>query len=141
MSKEPSSLKQVEEVLADGPRNAVELVEELLSVLQSQGMRLDWQDGQCRFQCLPLNLSESGSVPLPLSVFRTVLARLAVLCNTHRPDSVSPYGGEGAFCWKSHKFQVVFSNNNQQGCHLQISPLEQTADTSHSQSASIPRAD
>lgn len=34
-------------------------------------------------------------IPLPKSVFRALLARLAALCNERKPNSVSPYGGTG----------------------------------------------
>ena len=34
-------------------------------------------------------------VPLQKSVLRAVLARVAVLCNERKPNSVSPYGGQG----------------------------------------------
>jgi hypothetical protein len=34
-------------------------------------------------------------VPLPPAAFRTILARIAVLCNEYSPNAVTPYGGEG----------------------------------------------
>ncbi len=38
---------------------------------------------------------EAEEIPLNKGAFRSALARAAVLCNQHAPDSVSPYGGEG----------------------------------------------
>ena len=40
---------------------------------------------------------ETQEVPLPLppAGFRTILARIAALCNESSPNSVTPYGGEG----------------------------------------------
>jgi hypothetical protein len=40
-------------------------------------------------------LEEMVQVPLRKSVFRAILARVAVLCNERHPNSVSPYGGTG----------------------------------------------
>ena len=34
-------------------------------------------------------------VPLPSAAFRTILARVAALCNEYRPNAVTPYRGEG----------------------------------------------
>jgi hypothetical protein len=139
MSERPLSLQQIEKILSGGPRNVVELVDELLNAFQFQAMRLKWEDGECQFQCLPLGSSELCSLPLPRSIFRTILARLAALCNEHLADSVSPYGGDGEFLWKSQGFRVAFSNNNQQGCHLEIFPVEQLRGNSQSQEESVPR--
>ena len=33
--------------------------------------------------------------PLPRAAFRTVLARIATVCNEYSPNAVTPYGGEG----------------------------------------------
>ena len=34
-------------------------------------------------------------MPLPPAAFRTVLARIATLCNKYSPKAVTPYGGDG----------------------------------------------
>jgi hypothetical protein len=39
--------------------------------------------------------TKEEEVPLPPAGFRTVLARIAALCNEYSPHSVTPYGGEG----------------------------------------------
>lgn len=71
------------------------LVEELLAIARQEEVRLDATGD--RFQ---IHLSCDGQVetidtPLRRSVVRASLARVAVLCNEHRPNAVSPYGGEG----------------------------------------------
>ena len=38
---------------------------------------------------------ESFDIPLPKSLFRAALARIAAICNEQRPQSVTPYRGEG----------------------------------------------
>ena len=39
--------------------------------------------------------TKQALVPLPPAAFRTILARIAALCNEYSPNAVSPYGGEG----------------------------------------------
>lgn len=41
------------------------------------------------------NPQESLDIPLPKSVFRAALARVAAVCNEQDPQSVTPYRGEG----------------------------------------------
>jgi hypothetical protein len=56
---------------------------------------------------------ESTDVPLPKSVFRAILARLAALCNERTPNSVSPYRGEGECSVGTNPpvvFRVAFVN-------------------------------
>jgi hypothetical protein len=76
-------------------RGVVGLVDDLLRICGDRGLRLDWHDGSCRIRSLGAAPEETTEVPLPKSVFRAVLARLAALCNDRGPGSISPYGGEG----------------------------------------------
>ncbi len=77
------------------PTNGVVgLVDELLQASRAHGLQLDWQADRCRVVTLGRE-GEEIDVPLRKSVFRAILARLAVLCNERCPNSVSPYGGEG----------------------------------------------
>jgi hypothetical protein len=73
----------------------VGLVDDLLKICQDRGLELDWDAGQCHIRSIGAASEETIAVPLPKSVFRAVLARLAALCNERIPGSVSPYGGEG----------------------------------------------
>jgi len=77
------------------PRAVVGLVDDLLALCREQELELDWHADHCRVRTVSVSAEETVEVPLSKSVFRAVLARLAALCNEHRPESVSPYGGEG----------------------------------------------
>ena len=133
MEESHAHLKEVSDILSGEPRPVVDLVEELLPAFQAQAMRLEWEDGTCRMTCLPVDETNVFSaVPFPRSAFRAILARIAVLCNEYQPNSVSPYGGDGvivcesnyvSFGRESKHFAVSFSNNNQEGCFLEISPV------------------
>ncbi len=46
-------------------------------------------------------------VPLPPAAFRTILARIAALCNERSPNSVSPYLGEGLLAVKGPPPTVI----------------------------------
>jgi len=91
-----SSLELVGQVLRPTNRGVVGLVSDLLRLCPEQGLELDWHGDHCRVRSPRVEPEESIEVPLPKSVFRAVLARLAALCNEGDPGSVSPYGGEGA---------------------------------------------
>ena len=95
MSTASSPLVQLHVAFMRPSRPVVGLVDDLLAACQEQGVRLDWQDGRCRVRSLEGGPEGVIDVPLRKSVFRAILARVAVLCNERNPNSVSPYGGQG----------------------------------------------
>jgi hypothetical protein len=91
----------------------VGLVDDLLSLCREQGLQLDWQANRCRVGPLGSQSQEWTEIPLPKSVFRAILARMAALCNQRVPNSVSPYGGEGELTVCTDPptvFRVTFTN-------------------------------
>ena len=46
-------------------------------------------------------------VPLPPGAFRTILARVAALCNEYSPNAVTPHGGDGLLTVKGPPPTVV----------------------------------
>ena len=51
--------------------------------------------------------TQEALVPLPPAAFRTILARIAALCNEYSPNAVTPYGGEGLLTVKGPPPTVV----------------------------------
>jgi hypothetical protein len=51
--------------------------------------------------------TKEALVPLPPVAFRTILARIAALCNEYSPNAVSPYGGEGLLAVKGPPPTIV----------------------------------
>jgi hypothetical protein len=95
MSTTSTVLERLRGALSSLDCGVLELVDDLLDAASQQRLRVDWHEGRCRV-CLPETAQEDTvEVPLRRSVFRAALARVAALCNEHRPNSVSPYGGEG----------------------------------------------
>jgi hypothetical protein len=82
-------------VLERPNRGVVGLVDDLLRLCPEQGLRLEWQGDRCRIRFLTGGSEEATDVPLRKSGFRSMLARIAALCNERTPNSVSPYGGQG----------------------------------------------
>jgi hypothetical protein len=82
-------------VLAQPTNGIVGLVDELLAVCGEHGLQLDWQSDRWRVRSSSEDWHELPDVPLRKTVFRAILARLAVLCNERRQGSASPYGGQG----------------------------------------------
>jgi hypothetical protein len=76
------------------PRAVLGLVDDLLELGREQPLSLTFRDGTC-FVTPVGDASNAVEVPLPKSVFRAVLARVAALCNEQRPNSVSLSGGTG----------------------------------------------
>lgn len=94
-------------------RGVVGLVDDLLDLCREQGIQLDWQAGRCRVHPLGAGAQDGIEIPLPKSVFRAILARMAALCNEGSPDPVSPYAGEGEFSVGTDPpmaFHVSFTN-------------------------------
>jgi hypothetical protein len=91
----------------------VSLVDELLLVCGEHGLQLDWQAEHCRVRSFGGGWEELTEIPLRKSVFRAILARIAVLCNERSPNSVSPYGGQGELSSETNPptvFRVTFAN-------------------------------
>jgi hypothetical protein len=91
----------------------VGLVDELLDLCGERGLRLDWSADKCRVRLLGVEQDDSTNLPLPHSVFRAILTRMATLCNERIPGSVSPYGGEGELSIRTNPpsiFRVAFAN-------------------------------
>ena len=113
MNAPSSSLQQLHHALATPTRDVVGLVDEVLALCQEHGLQLDWQEGGCRIRSSGGEPEGTIDVPLRKSVFRAILARVAVLCNERSPNSVSPYGGQGEVSVGANPamtFRVEFAN-------------------------------
>jgi hypothetical protein len=91
----------------------VGLVDDLLRLCGEWGSELDWDAGRCRVRRQGGDWEELPDVRLRRSVFRAILARVAVLCNQQHPESVSPYGGEAELVVSAQtapSFHVTFVN-------------------------------
>jgi hypothetical protein len=76
------------------------------------------------------DVAELTEVPLARSVFRAILARVAVLCNERSPNSVSPYGGQGELLAGSNPaklFRATFVNTADEQ-RLELMPVGLKAD-------------
>ena len=98
---------RVREAFQPTPRGVVGLVDDLLSVGREHPLHLDYADGRCQVR---LADAPAFEVPVPKSVFRAALARVAALCNERTPDAVPPYGGEGELPGDDAAARVSFVN-------------------------------
>jgi hypothetical protein len=97
-------------ILREPISGIVGLVDDLLAACRDHGLRLEWQMGHLRVRSSVEDWQELGELPVRKTVFRSILARLATLCNERRPNSCSPYGGQGGIAVGSTLFHVVFTN-------------------------------
>jgi hypothetical protein len=100
-------------VLLQPERAVAGLVDDLLTVCREHDLQLDWQADHCRLRSFEGDWEELVDQPLRKSVFRAILARIAVLCNEHTPNSVSPYGGKAELSIGANPctvFTVTFTN-------------------------------
>ena len=84
-----------------------------------------WEPTQVTVQPVSGGAIEQTSVEFRSSAFRAVLARIAALCNRHRPDSVTPYGGQGEFIDErspATMFRVDFRNTPDEQ-RLELTPM------------------
>ena len=95
MSHPASPSERIGLALADPGAGVLGLVDELLAVSRQRDLSLAWREGRCLVALAGMGSPDRLDAPLPRSVFRAVLARIAALCNERNPDSVSPYGGRG----------------------------------------------
>lgn len=86
---------RVQKAFRPTTRGVVGLVDDLLSLCRVHQLRLRFVDGHCSVRRLGVDDADELHVPLPKSVFRAALARIAALCNEQHPGSVTPYRGEG----------------------------------------------
>ena len=77
------------------PRGVVGLVDDLLGLCRHYQLQMRFQDGHCVIRRLGAEAEESLDITVPKSVFRAAIARVAAICNEQRPESVTPYRGEG----------------------------------------------
>jgi hypothetical protein len=122
-------------------RGVVGLVDELLSVCAQDVLQLDWQPKRCRVRGPDGDWEELADLPLGTSVFRAILARIAVLCNEKAPSSVAPYGGRGQLtvaAFPAVVFQVMFVNTSTDQRLELTTEIEQA--TSNSRGAARPTA-
>jgi hypothetical protein len=99
--------------LATPVRGVLGLVDEMLALGTEHGLQFQWQDGRCIVRLMDEGAAGLMTVPLRKSVVRAALARIAVLCNERRADSVSPYGGQGELMVEATSgavLRVVFAN-------------------------------
>jgi hypothetical protein len=85
---------QLQHIIANPTGGVTGLVNNLLTLCHEHKLHLDWQADRCRVRSSGGDWEEVD-LALRKSVFRAILARVAVLCNERMPNSVSPYGGQG----------------------------------------------
>ncbi len=107
MNRPRPILDHLERVLADPTRGVIGLVDELLNASRQQDIRVEWQAGSCQLFSSNGVLHARSEVPLRKSVARAALARIAALCNEQCPDSVSPYGGQGAIAIEGDSSKLI----------------------------------
>ena len=111
MNSTPELTHDLRQVLEHSSGGVVELVDRLLCVCEERGLQLDWRLDVCRVS--HGGQEEKLETRLQKPVFRAVLARLAAQCNELRPNSVSPYGGQGQASTRACPgalFRVEFAN-------------------------------
>jgi hypothetical protein len=95
---------------APTPHGIVGLTEQLLEACIGGDMTFERVRDQCVCRWTSSGVTQEVLSPLPPAAFRTILARIAVLCNEQNPNSVTPYGGEGLLTVKVHPPTVVQVN-------------------------------
>lgn len=100
-------------------RGVIGLVDDLLTLCRDHSLELNWRGDLCRIRSHGGDWEELVNLALPKSAFRSILARVAALCNERIPNSVSPYGGKGELHVGTEPeaiFQVAFVNTPDEQC-------------------------
>jgi hypothetical protein len=120
-----SSPEALRQALTTPTQGILGLVDDLLRASCKHGIRLDWKADHCRVWFGGGGQQDWIEVPLRKSVVRAALARVAVLCNQRKPNSVSPYGGQGELLVGADPataLRVAFVNTTQEQS-LELTPL------------------
>lgn len=95
MTQTTTFTERVRAVFKPTPRGVVGLVDDLLVVSQANQLQINFVKDRCCIHTVESSFRETFDLPFAKTVFRAVLARIAALCNEHRPNSATPYLGEG----------------------------------------------
>lgn len=71
----------------------VGMAHDLLSICHDNAVIIRWESTGVQVETAEGGETRTLTVPLRKSVFRSVLARLVMLCNETRLGSITPYGG------------------------------------------------
>jgi hypothetical protein len=97
----------------------VGIVDNLLQLCLGGEITIEWTGNACRVRVRHGTVEETQDIALRKSVFRAILARIAALCNQHRPGAVSPYGGSGEIHLTRATFSADLVNTTaEQSVHL-----------------------
>jgi hypothetical protein len=110
-----------------GPRGALGLADALVAAAREGAIRCVWVGGCVRVT--PAD-GEPFDVTLPKSVFRAALARVAALCNEHRPGSVTPYRGDAPLLAgdpPAPVFVAFVNTPDEQRLDARLAPVQVTA--------------
>ncbi len=94
-------------------RGVVGLTEQLLGACVGGEVELERVEDRCVYRWTEGGDTQEAPVPLAPAAFRTILARIAALCNERSPGSVSPYGGRGELVVGASEVFVKFINTAQ----------------------------
>ena len=101
------------QILTHPAEGVVGLVDALFVLCNQHSLQLDWQHNEIRVRHALGDWEEVFDLPLRKSVFRAILARIAVLCKERSANAVSPYGGQGELLVTGSPpvlYQVNFTN-------------------------------
>ncbi len=91
----------------------VGLTEQLLEACVGDSVEFERVGERCVYRWSESGETQEAPVPIPPAAFRTILARVATMCNERSPGSVSPYGGEGELSVGAFEVFVRFINTTQ----------------------------
>ena len=106
----PDVRERIEKAFEPTAQGAFDLVDQLLELACEYDLTFEWREARCRVHVCGGAAPDEFELPLPSSVFRATLARIAVLCNERAVDPVSPYGGEGQLAVGAALLNVEFAN-------------------------------
>jgi hypothetical protein len=85
----------------------VGLTDQLLAACVGSDVQFKRVGNRCVCNWTVNGETKEAQAPVPPAAFRTILARVAALCNEYSPNSVTPYRGEGLLTVKGPPPTVV----------------------------------
>jgi hypothetical protein len=106
-------------------RGVLDLIDDMFAHLIQDRLRIIWVPGTVTEYPLVGGEPRSFEFAFRNSIFRLIMARMAVLCSEFGSQPVSPYGGTGQFVdprWPDIRFHVDFMNTPGEQ-RLELTPI------------------
>jgi hypothetical protein len=87
---------ELRDILRRGVGGVAQVADDLLLASRHHVVEMEWSDNRPKLRIDAADWSDLSDIGLKKSIFRAIVARIAILCNEQSNSAaMSPYGGNG----------------------------------------------